>query len=390
MIIGEFNESYPPSMDGVGEIVYDYVHELRTMGDECYAVVAGDKHAAAYDATNDDRGVLRSIMHVIPVISPYGYTWINRDVRRKVRSIPFDIVHAHSPFMMGRFAIKTARKKGIPVVMTFHSQFRKDIKRVVRSDFITDLVMKYVIHSFEMADEVWAVSRSSADILHEYGFGGNIRIVENFCSLPLRSDSEIARLRAEGRAHLGIADDMPVLLFVGQQRREKNLDLVLASVKRLNDSGFRCMLVSVGSGPDQEKYRKYVSDSGIEDCVIFTGRIVDRALMEKIYASADLFAFPSLYDNAPLVVREAAALAVPSLLIEGATCAEGAADGVNAFLTEDDEDSYSSAIMRILSSDDLRRKAGKGAQRDIYRSRHEAVAEVREIYRDIIERYRNR
>ena len=389
MVIGEFNETYPPSMDGVSEIVYDYVHELRTMGDECYAVVAGDKHAAAYDATNDDRGVLRSIMHVIPVISPYGYTWINRDVRRKVRSIPFDIVHAHSPFMMGRFAIKTARKKGIPVVMTFHSQFRKDIKRVVRSDFITDLVMKYVIHSFEMADEVWAVSRSSADILHEYGFGGDIRIVSNFCNLPLRSDDEIARMRAEGRAYLGIAADMPVILFVGQQRKEKNLDLVLASVKKLHDSGFRCMLVSVGSGPDQEKYRKYVSDAGLSDSVIFTGKIIDRELMQKIYAAADLFVFPSMYDTFGLVISEAATVKIPSLIIEGATCAEGAVDGVNAFLAEDDEEAYSSAIRIILSSDGLRRKAGDGAQRDLYRSRHEAVAEVREIYRDIMERHRN-
>ena len=126
LIVGEFNESYPPSMDGVGEIVYDYVHELRTMGDECYAVVAGDKHAAAYDAANDDRGVLRSIMHVIPMISPYGYTKIRKEVKDKVASLDFDIVHAHSPFMMGRYAIKTARKKNIPVVMTFHSQFKKD------------------------------------------------------------------------------------------------------------------------------------------------------------------------------------------------------------------------------------------------------------------------
>lgn len=56
MVIGEFNESYPPAMDGVSEIVYDYVHELRSMGDECYAVVAGDKHAAEYDASHGDGG----------------------------------------------------------------------------------------------------------------------------------------------------------------------------------------------------------------------------------------------------------------------------------------------------------------------------------------------
>ena len=41
MLIGQFSESYPPVMDGVGEVVYDYVHELRRLGDDCYAIVSG-------------------------------------------------------------------------------------------------------------------------------------------------------------------------------------------------------------------------------------------------------------------------------------------------------------------------------------------------------------
>ena len=134
MLIGQFSESYPPVMDGVGEVVYDYVHELRRLGDDCYAIVSGGWGSLEYDKKVGDEKVLRSIMHVIPMISPYGYTKIRKEVKDKVDSLSFDIVHAHSPFMMGRYAIKTARKKNIPIVMTFHSQFKKDIKRVVKSE----------------------------------------------------------------------------------------------------------------------------------------------------------------------------------------------------------------------------------------------------------------
>ena len=72
MLIGQFSESYPPVMDGVGEVVYDYVHELRRLGDDCYAIVSGGEGSLEYDKKVGDEKVLRSIMHVIPMISPYG------------------------------------------------------------------------------------------------------------------------------------------------------------------------------------------------------------------------------------------------------------------------------------------------------------------------------
>ena len=207
-----------------------------------------------YDNSHSDNKVLRSTMHVIPLISPYGYTTINKDVKWKVLSVDFDIVHAHSPFILDRYAIKTARKKHIPIVMTFHSQYRKDIKWVVKSEFITDLVMKYVIHSFSMADHVWTVNGTSAVVLQSYGFKGNVDIVHNFCNFERTTDDEKQILRKKGREYLGI-EDGPIALFIGQQNKKKNLGLVLDAMKILNDENFYCSLVSVGTGPDWEMYK---------------------------------------------------------------------------------------------------------------------------------------
>ena len=336
-----------------------------------------------YDKKVGDEKVLRSIMHVIPMISPYGYTKIRKEVKDKVDSLSFDIVHAHSPFMMGRYAIKTARKKNIPIVMTFHSQFKKDIKRVVKSEFITNLVLKYVVHSFKMADYVWEVNNASGDVLRSYGYKGKIETVRNFCNFTKPDEEERERLRKEGRAYLGLGDG-PVALFIGQQRKEKNLDLVLSSMRILKEKGFNCTLISVGSGPDTEKYNKMVKDYGIEDRVVFTGQIRDRDLLKKIYASADLMTFPSLYDNASIVIIEAAALALPALLIEGAVCSEGSTNGYNAFLTKEDEKAYAEDMKRILSDDELRLKVGRNAQESIYRSKEDAARDVRARYEEIV------
>ena len=388
MIIGEFNESYPPTMDGVGGLTRDYIHELRALGEECYGIVAGEKNAAEFDKANGETGILRGVMHVIPMISPYGFTTISKDVKKKIHSIPFDIVHAQAPFTYGRMAIKIARKRHIPSVMTFHSQFKKDIKRVVKSDFITNLVLKYVVHSFEMADYVWTVNDASVDILRSYGYKGDITVVRNFTNFSKRSPEEISVLRKEGREYLGIGDDESVALYVGQQRAEKNIDFLLSAFKILKDKGFRFRYVAVGTGPDMEIYKARLAEYGMSDMVIFTGKITDRSLLEKIYAASDLFTFPSAYDTSPLTLVEAAAVALPSLLIEGTPCTERTTDGVNSFHSPDDVNAYAALIEKILSDDELRKRIGAGAQRDIYRSRRDAVTEVRGRYQDIIADYK--
>ena len=62
------------------------------------------------------------------------------------------------------------------------------------------------------------------------------------------------------------------------------------------------------------------------------------------------FLFPSLYDNAPLVIREAAALGTPSVLIRDSTASEIISDSVNGFLSPNSTEAYSNRIREILCS----------------------------------------
>ena len=86
----------------------------------------------------------------------------------------------------------------------------------------------------------------------------------------------------------------------------------------------------------------------LSDNAVFTGHIADRDSLKGLYARADLFVFPSLYDNAPMVVREAAAAGTPSLLIRGSCAAEGVTDGVNGFLCENTPENIAKGMERAL------------------------------------------
>lgn len=388
MIIGEFNESYPPLMDGVGQVVRNYVHEIAALGDdETYAVVAGDREAPDFDRKAGETHTVRTVMHPLPSVAPYGPVTNSRKFLRHVYSIPFDIVHSHSPFYLGKLAAKVAARRGIPHVTTFHSQFRDDIQGAVHVRWITDLAVRYLIRHYEKADEVWVPSRATADKLREYGYKGEIVVMENGCDMEIPDAEEIEALRALAFDYIGIGRiDRPVLLYIGQHKVEKNLMMVLDALRILNERGCPFLMLFAGIGPDKEAMENYVKRNGVDDCVRFLGRITDRRLVQALYSIGSVFLFPSFYDTSCLVMREAAAFSLPVLFVEGSCTSEGIEDGRNGFLAPNDPDAFASKIAAIVGNPELLASAGKGARDSLYRSWTMAAEEVRARYRMLIER----
>ena len=143
----------------------------------------------------------------------------------------------------------------------------------------------------------------------------------------------------------------------------------------------------IGNGYAAHAMRQLVSEKGLDDKVTFVGTLTDRKVLTDYYAAADLFLFPSLYDNAPLVVREAAALHTASVMAKGATASTILTDGYNGFLTENDASALAALLRRLASEPELVRRAGENASRSIVRSWEDCVDEVLERY-DILLRSR--
>ena len=131
-----------------------------------------------------------------------------------------------------------------------------------------------------------------------------------------------------------IPEGVPVLIFAGQQNLKKNPDSVLRACALLKAQGQKTFLIMVGTGPDLGKIKALARELSLERDVLFTGFISDRELLMALYERADLMVFPSLYDNAPMVVREAAVMGTPALLIEGSCSAEGVVHGQNGYLCD--------------------------------------------------------
>lgn len=373
-VIGQFNDSFAPITDGVGNVVKNYAYWLneKQYGD-CYVITPS---FPGY-TDNETFEVLRYRSLPMPLRYPYraGLAAFDVPFRKKLKNIHFDIIHAHSPFSSGRLALSIARRRNIPIIATFHSKFYDDFKDAVKSSAAARLLLKYVMAFFNKVDCVWTVSETTVQTMREYGFYGDVEVVGNGIDLS-----------GEERAW---ESDLPCadcarLLYVGQLVWHKNLKLLILALKMLKDSGFRFQMTMVGEGSAQQAVKRFVQRLGLAGDFIFTGKITSRDEIKSIYKRADLNLLPSVYDTFSLVVREAAALGRPSLVIRGSCAAEGVEDGYNGFLSDNDVSSYASCIQKAASDIKLLRAAGGNARNTLSRSWEDVVDEVAQRYADII------
>ncbi len=378
--VGLFNESFPPVMDGVAVCVENYARWIQEKVGGV-SVVTPRKLNAHYGQYPYE--VLDYASVPVPFRHPYvtGIAQIDPLLRAKLYRRRFKIVHAHSPFSAGLMALQVAKTQHIPLVATFHSKFKDDFREVIPSDMVVDQAIKIVMEFFEHADEVWVPQASVEEVIREYGFKGHVEVVDNGSDLV--ADYPDAYFE-DARKALGIAPEEFVFLFVGQHIWQKNVRLVIDALERIKDLPFRMFFVGTGYAAGEMK--ELVAQKGLSDKVTFTGMLTEREEVTRYYAAADLFLFPSLYDNAPLVVREAAALHTPAVMVEGSTAAEILRDGENGYLVPNELDAFAARLRQLYRDRAEVRRVGLTASRTIVRSWEDVVGEVLDRYDAIIAR----
>ena len=385
-MIGLFNDNFPPVLDGVALTVQNYAYWLHQKGHDV-SVITPYAPGAGQVIKQAPYPVYRFTSIPIPFRPPYrfGLPYFSPIFLQEWRNMRFDLVHAHCPFTTADLARSAAKAQHIPLVATFHSKYRQDFEHNVPNKDVVDMMIKRVIRFYEKADEVWIPQAAVEPTLREYGYKGAVTVVENGndFSTPVE---EIEVLRNNMREELGMLPNETMLLFVGQHIWEKNIGFILESLALIKDKPFH--LYMVGTGYAVHDIRVKIKELGLSQHVTMLGNIHDRERLKAIDAAADLFLFPSLYDNAPLVVREAAAMHTPSLMLQDSTAAEVIQPDINGFLTANDKHAYAARICQLMERPELLQAAGKKASNTIARSWEDVIDEVILRYRDIQESYK--
>ena len=377
MRIIQFSDSFIPIMDGVGNVVYRYAVNFGKKGHESYVV--------APQTNTGYRGnyPFEMIDYVgVPLWKMNSYTVgtpkMDSHFKKRLQMIEADIVHVHSPFMAGQAGMSYAKKRNIPVIGTFHSKYYDDFLQVTGIELLAEAGVKIVVDFYEKCDEVWAVSESSAQTLKDYGYEGSVRVMPNGTDTKEILPEKVIEIKEK----LGIGTES-ILLFVGQMNWKKNIETTLRAFAMLNGD---LKLVLAGRGPHEAEIKALAEKLGISDRVIMPGHITDPDLLNALYSSAQLFLFPSIYDNGPLVVREAAAAGTPSVVVRGSSAAECVKDGVNGLLCENDPANLAMVVQKALLDEKELEAMGKRAKMTIPIPWSSIAEDVLWEYKRVIER----
>ena len=299
-----------------------------------------------------------------------------------------DLIHSHCPVVSTYIARALRTRTEAPIVFTYHTKFDVDIARAVHTNFFRRETVRALVANIEACDEVWVVSEGAGENLKGLGYEGEYRVVCNGVDFPKGKASEDTV--DEATAGYDLPKDVPVFLFVGRIMKYKGLPLIVEALSMLDKDGIDFRMVFVGSGPDLEDIKKEAVQAGIytEDgkgkC-IFTGPIYDREVLRAWNTRADLFLFPSTYDTNGIVVREAAACGLASVLIKGSCAAEGITHDRNGFIMEEGAKSLYAILKDLSGRRDHMKDVGQHAMDEIYISWETSVHDAYDRYNTVIE-----
>lgn len=379
--VGLFIDTFFPMVDGVINVVDNYAKKLSK---NCDVTVFCPEGRKPFDDSTLPYKVVRCTKKFKLSFLDYDLPLPKRDKEfiRAVENSHLDIVHIHSPFSIGKMGIKYAKKHNIPVVATLHSQFKKDFKRAVKLNGLTYLMVKTIMRAFNKCDECWAVNSEIAKIFKGYGAKVLPKVRNNGTDLVFfENEQQIEELRNKYQ----VKDEETVFLFIGRIVYLKNIFFIEKVLKILKDKGFKFKMFFVGTGTDEEKLKKQIKADGIEENVIFTGKIVDRVEISKYYNMADLFVFPSTYDASSLVQIEAASQKTPTIFLRGAATAATVTENVNGYVGDKPAEKFADKIVEIFKDKDKYKQICENAYKDLYVSWDETIDRSYNRYLELIE-----
>ncbi|GAB2180118.1 glycosyltransferase family 1 protein [Denitratisoma sp. agr-D3] len=341
-------ETFAPEVNGVAMTLGRMVDGLRQRG---HAVQLIRPRQGKSDAPPPQPGLEQVVVPGLPIPRYPGLRFglpNGRALHRLWAAQRPHIVHVATEGPLGWAALNTARRLGIPVSSTFHTNFDA-YSRYYGIGWLRGGIIRYLRHFHNKAATTLVPTRRLADTLNENGFR-NVGVLSRGVDTKLFTPQ---RRSAALRARWGLKDDDLVVAYVGRIAPEKNLGLAIHAFDAIRHKVPNARLLFVGDGPAAADLRRR-SDS--QSPYLFVGMRHGEDLAEH-YASADLFLFPSMTETFGNVTTEAMASGLAVVAFDYGAAGELIRDRVNGRLVPNGASaSFVEAAVEVASNDELRQR----------------------------------
>lgn len=237
-----------------------------------------------------------------------------------------DVIHVHTPGILGNLAVMYGKASGRPIIGSFHSfpevrlYFENEIKKKTIGEFAWKLLKQF----YNRCDIVIVPTQEVASILEKRGF-------KKLVVLPYGIDTSVFKNNRDGgiREKLGLTKNI-VLLYAGQFRRDKRVELLVDAMQYLNPE---VKLLLVGDGPEKNTVLKKIKKLGLQDRVM-VHKPVDSHKLVDFYNGADIYVNASISETMGISMLEAMACGLPVVAAYSPGAAEIIKDGYNGYIAQ--------------------------------------------------------
>lgn len=366
--IAVFSDSYRPYASGVVRSIDLFTKQLVEQGHHVY-IFAPQYHSKGGQELEDTKeGPATKVFRFYSVAAPRLKSFrlpvpVSPVIFRVINALDIDVVHSHTPFLMGSLADGVSKRCNIPLVFTHHTMYHEYAHYWPgATSLLRKIIINWLAHYCEKCDLVVTPTQSVKDVIMPlYGLTKEPVVIPTGIELAPFAKGDRRKLRQE----FGIGPEELVLVYVGRIAEEKSPGFLLDVLVRLRKR-FPVRLVYVGDGPLLNYLKYRAQELGLEGTVLFTGhRSFDEVV--NAFLGGDIFVFPSRTETQGLVTLEAMAAGLPVVGINAPGTRDLVTHNVEGFLTDYSVEEFTEAVARLIADPQLRAEFSRNALRKAQR-----------------------
>jgi 1,2-diacylglycerol 3-alpha-glucosyltransferase len=272
-----------------------------------------------------------------------------------------DVIHTHHPFLLGQTAAAKAQELNLPLVFTFHTQYREYTHYVpfpaeAVQNFLKNAVDRWLQDFMRRCQHIIIPSESMREILvDQYGLKNNFTVIPTGIDLDSYHTADGEKNPQKRRWGKDI-----VMISVGRLASEKNWDTLLHAAALVIQAIPHFRLVLIGDGPDRKDLEDLAKELGIRRRVTFTG---SRPFSEvpSYMKAANLFGFASITETQGLATLEAMAAGLPVVAVDASGTRDILNHGQQGYLVENNAEALAAAVKKLLSNPERMKKFAHAA-----------------------------
>ncbi|MDA8349486.1 MAG: glycosyltransferase [Pseudomonadota bacterium] len=340
-----------PRVNGVSTSIATFRADLDRLGVE--TLLVAPRYAG--EMLSEERGVVRVAGSKVPG-DPEDRRMRWGALRRALVGLEresFDLVHVHTPFIAHYAGVREARRRGVPVLATYHTFFEEYLHHyvpVLPRSLGRTLARVFTRSQCSAVQALIAPSEPLRQVLCAYGVDTPVHVIPTGLPANRFPPGDAARFRALAQ----LPAHRPLVTYVGRVAHEKNIDFLVRVFERVHQSVPEAMLIIAGEGPARESLRKLVGQLGLTADVRFVGYLDRDTSLLDCYAAASVFAFASRTETQGLVLLEALAQGTPVVSTAELGTKSILAPACGAVIAEEREEPFAAAVVQLLRDADLR------------------------------------